>query len=226
VAFAEPVLRAETLRSQAIRAIRAAIITGALAPGEVHSARELAATFGVSATPVREALLDLAGERLVEPVLNKGFRVVAFSDDDLRELVQLRIFVEVPAVGAVAGLLGREAKIELAALAAEIEHHAERGDLGGFLDADRRFHLRLLEPLRNIRLIELIGQWRDQTRLYGLSRLVREGSLLVSAREHRAILEAVADCRRHDAEELTRQHLRHARGIWAGLPETGTDEGG
>src|SRR5579884_691600 len=105
VAFAERVLRTETLRSQAIQAIRAAIITGDLAPGEVHSARELATTFGVSATPVREAMLDLAREGLVEPVQNKGFRIVEISEADVGELVQLRMFVEIPAVGAVAGLL-------------------------------------------------------------------------------------------------------------------------
>ena len=73
MAIAERILRTETLRSQAIQAIRAAIIMGELAPGEVHSARELAGVLGVSATPVREALLELARERLVEPVQNKRF---------------------------------------------------------------------------------------------------------------------------------------------------------
>ena len=73
VAIAERVLRTETLRSQAIQAIRAAIIVGGLAPGEVHSARELAGVMGYSATPVREALLELARERLVEPVQKSRF---------------------------------------------------------------------------------------------------------------------------------------------------------
>ena len=222
VAFAERVLRTETLRSQAIQAIRAAIITGDLAPGEVHSARELATTFGVSATPVREAMLDLAREGLVEPVQNKGFRIVEISEADVGELVQLRMFVEIPAVGAVAGLLTEAAVADLTALANEIESCAERGLLGGFLDADRRFHLRLVEPLRNNRLLDLVGLWRDQTRLYGLTRLVQERSLLASAREHRQILDAVAHGRRREAEQLMRSHLQHTRGIWAGLPEAQT----
>jgi DNA-binding GntR family transcriptional regulator len=218
-AIAERILRTETLRSQAIRALRAAIITGELAPGEVHSARELARTFGVSATPIREALLELARERLVEPAQNKGFRIVEVSDRDLREIVQLRVLVEIPAVGEVAGMLDNDMVAELAALSAEIETCAEQGDLGGFLDADRRFHIRLVEPLGNSRLLELLGTWRDQTRLYGLTRLVQEHSLLATAREHKEILNAVAKGQRREAEELMRRHLRHARGIWAGLPE-------
>jgi DNA-binding GntR family transcriptional regulator len=219
VAIAERVLRTETLRSQAIQAIRAAIIVGELAPGEVHSARELAAAWGISATPVREALLELARERLVEPVQNRGFRVVEVSEDDLREIVQLRFFVEVPAVGDVTGRLDNDAKSELDSLIAEIETTAAKGDLSGYLDADRRFHIRLVEPLKNRRLAELLGLWRDQTRLWGLTRLVQEDSLLATAREHRAILRAVAGGGRAEVERLMREHLRHTRGIWAGLPE-------
>lgn len=219
VAIAERTLRIETLRSQAIRAIRAAIVTGELAPGEVHSARELAGVFGVSATPVREAMLELARERLVEPVQNKGFRITEVSETDLREIVQLRMFVEIPAVGSVVGKIDQKTAARLDSLAAEIEACADQGDLGGFLDADRRFHVALLEPLGNNRLLELLGLWRDQTRLYGLTRLVEEHSLVATAREHRLILEAVMTGQRRVAEQLMRQHLQHARGIWAGLPE-------
>jgi DNA-binding GntR family transcriptional regulator len=129
------------------------------------------------------------------------------------------MFVEIPAVGAVVGLLDETAVAELDGLARKLETCAEQGDLGGFLDADRRFHLRLVEPLANDRLLELIGLWRDQTRLYGLTRLVQEHSLVATAREHREILEAVVKGRRREAEQLMRQHLQHTRGIWAGLPE-------
>ncbi|HXW78931.1 MAG TPA: GntR family transcriptional regulator [Acidimicrobiales bacterium] len=225
VAIAEHVLRTETLRSQAIRAIRAAIIVGELAPGEVHSARELAAAWGISATPVREAFLELARERLVEPVQNRGFRIVEVSEEDLREIAQLRVFVEVPAVGGVTGLLDDEAKSELSALVDEIETSAGKGDLSGYLDADRRFHIRLVEPLQNRRLAELLGLWRDQARLWGMRRLVQEDSLLATACEHRAILGAVTSGKRADVERLMREHLRHTRGLWAGLPEPrlGTD---
>ncbi|HSA52260.1 MAG TPA: GntR family transcriptional regulator, partial [Yinghuangia sp.] len=66
-----------SLREQVARAIRAALVAGEMRPGVVYSAPGLATRFGVSATPVREALLDLAKDGLVEPVRNKGFRVRA-----------------------------------------------------------------------------------------------------------------------------------------------------
>ena len=70
----------QSLREQVGHALRAALVTGQLKPGEVYSAPGLAAQFGVSATPVREAMLDLAKEGLVEVARNKGFRVVAVGD--------------------------------------------------------------------------------------------------------------------------------------------------
>ena len=94
-----------------------------------------------------------------------------------------------------------------------------KNDLSGYLDADRRFHIKLVEPLRNRRLAELLGLWRDQTRLWGLTRLVQEDSLLATACEHRDILAAVTGGKRVEVERLMRAHLRHTRGIWAGLPE-------
>jgi DNA-binding GntR family transcriptional regulator len=69
------VLGHNSLREQVSHALRAALIAGELRPGVVYSAPVLAAGFGVSATPVREAMLDLAKEGLVEVVRNKGFRV-------------------------------------------------------------------------------------------------------------------------------------------------------
>ncbi|MFF4607591.1 GntR family transcriptional regulator, partial [Streptomyces sp. NPDC001339] len=62
----------ERLRDQVSHALRAALISGELRPGVVYSAPTLAGDFGISATPVREAMLDLAREGLVEPVRNKG----------------------------------------------------------------------------------------------------------------------------------------------------------
>jgi len=65
-----------SLRGEAVRRIRAAIIYGEIAPQEIHSAPALAARMGVSVTPVREALLELTSRGMVEQVRNRGFRVV------------------------------------------------------------------------------------------------------------------------------------------------------
>src|SRR4051812_40547668 len=86
------------LRDQVANALRAALIAGELRPGEVYSAPALAAEYGVSATPVREAMLDLAREGLVEAVRNKGFRITEMTERDLDEFTEIRALIEIPTV--------------------------------------------------------------------------------------------------------------------------------
>ena len=72
-----------SLREQVADALRAHLVSGRMRPGVLYSAPKLAAEFGVSATPVREAMLDLVSEGLVDVVRNKGFRVTHLSDAEL-----------------------------------------------------------------------------------------------------------------------------------------------
>src|SRR5258708_30619527 len=81
--------RRSNFRDQVAHALRAALIAGQLRPGELSSAPALAARLGVSATPVREAMLDLVREGLVETVSNKGFRVTAVTERQLDEYTHI-----------------------------------------------------------------------------------------------------------------------------------------
>jgi len=212
-------LKRSSFREQALREIRAGIITGTIEPGRIYSARALATDLGVSATPVREALLDLVRDGLVESVPNRGFRVTAPTDADLDEIFELRSLTEVPVTGIVAEQITPES-VQL--LRREVERGiaaADAGDLAEFLDADRNFHHGILELHGNRRLGELVDGLRLQTRLYGLPTLLQGGSLSASAREHADLLEALAAGNRRQAEDVMRRHLRHTRGIWAGLRE-------
>jgi DNA-binding GntR family transcriptional regulator len=212
-------LRSISLREQAREAIRASIITGVMEAGRVYSVPPLAEQLGVSLTPVREAMLDLVNERLLEPVRNKGFRVPVLSDQDLQDIFEIRTLLEASSVRRISGPMLAAKRAEFAELVHQIEDRAASGDLTGFLTADRQFHLGLLSMLGNQRLIELVGSLRDQTRLYGLADLVKSDRLMESAREHADILESLAEGNGAQAEALTRRHLEHTRGIWAGRSE-------
>jgi DNA-binding GntR family transcriptional regulator len=212
-------LTSTSLRQQAADVIRASILAGELGPGEIHSATTLAQRLGVSPTPVREAMLDLANGGLVEPVRNRGFRVLTPDDRDLDEISELRVMLEPPAMRWVVERATDEQLTELDAVVATIEERAESADVAGFLVADRAFHLGLLELLGNRRLVRLVAQLRDQTRLVGIAELAREGNLAASAREHRDILAALRARDAGAAEALMRKHLVHTRGIWAGRSE-------
>lgn len=127
-----------SVRAAVIQALRAALITGQMTPGEVYSAPALAAQFGVSPTPVREALLELAKEGFVATVPNKGFRVRELSDAELDEITQIRLYLEVPATVSV---IVRAAKRDLMALrpdALRIVDSAKSGDLIEYIEHDLR----------------------------------------------------------------------------------------
>src|SRR5215475_6337347 len=91
-------LQASSLRDQALRVIRARIISGAMRPGELYALGATATELGVSVTPVREAVLELARERLVELARNRGFRVREMTERELDEIVEFRRIIEVGAV--------------------------------------------------------------------------------------------------------------------------------
>jgi DNA-binding GntR family transcriptional regulator len=213
-------LRRTNLREEATRVIRARIVSGGLKPGTLYAIGPIARALGVSVTPVREALLDLANEELVEIVRNRGFRVTTLDNHDLDELVDVRTMLEVPAMGRLAALQPRPDLSELRGLAHHIETCAARGDLVEFLAHDRDLHLRLLAMLGNRRLVQIVGRLRDQTRLYGLLRLAGSERLLESAREHDQLLSAIEAGDEEGAGRLMTQHLRHTRGLWAGREET------
>src|SRR3954452_937368 len=208
-----------SLREQAQQVIRASILAGELAAGEIYSASTLAERLGVSPTPVREAMLELANGGLVEPVRNRGFRILTPDEGDLDEISALRIMLEAPSMRTVVERATDAQLRDLRELVTRIEAAAADADVAGFLLADRAFHLGMLELTGNGRLVRLVAQLRDQTRIAGISELAREGNLMRSAAEHRDILDALVERDADKAQELMKRHLIHTRGIWAGRAE-------
>lgn len=209
-----------SLRDRVSEALRAALVSGQMRPGEVYSAPVLAQRFGVSATPVREAMLDLVKQGLVETVRNKGFRVCELSDDELDEITHLRELIEVPTVERLAKTCSPETFEPLRPLAEEIVESAATGDLITYLEADRRFHLELLGLAGNRRLVALVDELRSRSRLYGLQALADRGVLVDSAEEHVRLLELLTAGDANGAGDLMRRHVGHLRGSWAGRPES------
>lgn len=208
-----------SLRDRIGKSLSAAIISGELAPGTLVSVPTLASQFDVSATPVREAMLDLEQRGFVESVRNKGFRVIELSRNDLREIVELRQLIEVPTMRSLAGSFPVATLPQWRALAAQIAVHAKNANLTGFIESDRDFHLGLLGLYGNVRLVEMVRELRLQTRMVNLARMRQSRELLESAREHDLMLDLLELGDGAALEELTISHLDHVVGWWAPQPE-------
>jgi DNA-binding GntR family transcriptional regulator len=208
-----------SLRGRIGESLSAAIISGELAPGTLVSVPTLAAQFEVSATPVREAMLDLEQRGFVASVRNKGFRVTDVSEKDLREIVELRQLLEVPAMRSLAASFPTETLPTWREIADEITAHADSGNLTGFIERDRDFHLGLLELYGNSRLVEAVRELRQQTRMVNLVRMKESNKLHDSAAEHHLMLELLERGDGEALEQLIIVHLSHVVAWWSGEPD-------
>ncbi len=213
------IVNKRSYRDQVRRALEAALVAGELKPGELYSAPLLGERFGVSATPVREAMLELVKDGFVVTERNRGFRVIEMSERDLDEISQIRLMLEVPATVDVVKIISPEVLDRLDEVADEIVDAAARGDLIDYLDTDRRFHVELISQLGNGRLTELVDRLRRQTRLFGLDALAVTGKLVASAEEHHELVEAIRARDTTGTRRLMSSHIKHIRGLWVGRDE-------
>ncbi|MFD6880686.1 MULTISPECIES: GntR family transcriptional regulator [unclassified Streptomyces] len=208
---APKVLR-HSVRAQVLDALRAALVEGELAPGEIYSGPALGERFGVSATPVREAMQQLALEGAVECLPNRGFRVLTRTPRSLAELAEVRALLEVPVMLRLARTVAVETWESLRSRALATAEAAAAGDLPGYAAADRAFHRAVLSLAGNAELVRLTEELhrRAQWPLPGAPR-VRRADLVADAAEHSALLEALIAGDLPVVESLVREHFAGAR---------------
>jgi DNA-binding GntR family transcriptional regulator len=199
----------QNLREQVLQQVRAEIISGQSMPGSLYSVPSLAASLGVSTTPVREALLELTRNGLIEPIRNRGFKVVEPTLEELRNVFDLRELLELHAAAIVARLPQKDLR-GLVALADDIARAVRTEDLKLYLQADRSFHRLFTAAAGNQRLTEMVMGLRDQMRLYGIKSRAGLERQSASTAEHYQIIELATT---GDAEGLTKL-LRHHIRAW------------
>ncbi|MFD8982855.1 GntR family transcriptional regulator [Streptomyces sp. NPDC059564] len=204
---AQKVLR-HSVRGQILDALRAALVDGDLVPGEIYSGPALGERFGVSATPVREAMQQLALEGAVECLPNRGFRVLSRTPRALAELAEVRALIEVPVMLRLARAVPAATWESLRPAALATAEAAAAGDLPGYADADRAFHRAVLSLADNGQLVQIAEELhrRAQWPLPGAPR-VRRADLVADAAEHSALLEALIARDLPVVESLVREHF-------------------
>ncbi|WP_341895663.1 GntR family transcriptional regulator [Ferrovibrio terrae] len=203
-------------RSQTRRAydeLKRRILDNELPPGTQALEQQTAEWLGMSRTPVREALIRLAQEGMVEVRPRHGMRVLPIAIADLREIYDLLAGLEATAVDILArrGLNAVEAA-ELEGLLTGMTAALDAGDLATWAEGDARFHRRIVEMSGNQRLIMMVETIREQSHRARMATLQLRPKPVASNEEHAAV---VAALRRRDGEaavKLLRAHrLRSAR---------------
>lgn len=207
---AQKVLR-HSVRGQILDALRAALVDGELVPGEIYSGPALGERFGVSATPVREAMQQLALEGAVECLPNRGFRVLSRTPRALAELAEVRALIEVPVMLRLARTVPAATWESLRPAALATAEAAAAGDLPGYADADRAFHRAVLSLADNGQLVQIAEELhrRAQWPLPGAPR-ARRADLVADAAEHSALLDALIARDLPVVESLVREHFAGA----------------
>ncbi|GGJ34000.1 GntR family transcriptional regulator [Streptomyces brasiliensis] len=209
-----PAVQRASVRGQILDALRSALVTGELKPGEVYSAPALGERFGVSATPVREAMQHLAREGAVEVVPNRGFRVIRRGARELSELAEVRALIEVPVMLRLARTVPGERWAELRPLAEATVRAASTGCRATYAESDRAFHRAVLSLAGNEQLVQIADDLRRRAQwpLIGAQPRLARAELLADASEHTALLEALIARDLDVVPALVTEHFRGGAG--------------
>jgi DNA-binding GntR family transcriptional regulator len=212
-----------SLRDRAYRYLQGKMLSGELAPGARISEEALAAELGISRTPMREAVKQLAHEGLLEAVPRVGTIVRKPDRREIEELYELREALEGYAVERAAARAGREDlealqrfHDEIGAVAGELKAGGKRALEGAllrrFLAADLGFHLRLLEAAGNRRMVKAAAESRVLGGIFGTRRQEHTAEVVTEAwRFHHRILSAVRRSDGRLARKLVVEHIRTSK---------------
>ncbi|MDI6754984.1 MAG: GntR family transcriptional regulator [Thermodesulfobacteriota bacterium] len=211
-----PLARPRSLSEMAYENIKNSILNGKLVAGQIYSELELARGLGISRTPVREALLKLAAENFIVFHPQKGISVKYFSKEDIENSYDLRQAIEEAALRKTIDKLSREQVQKARSIVAEQEECIRNGyDEKLFLEIDRRFHFFLIEASGNRFMMQTYNQLRDFLIISAKEALMKKGRAQEVIREHKAMVEALAQKDFKKAQEGLTNHLNKSK--WSAL---------
>lgn len=187
-------LAPRALYEEVAELLRQRIFNRELEPGSWIDELKIAQDYGISRTPMREALKVLATEGLVTMKVRRGAYVTEVSERDLADVYHLLSLLESDAAGVVAQTATHAQIAELQALHQELEQAArpEQLDRQRFFEINERFHMRLLEIADNRWRNQMVADLRKVMKLNRHNSLLKSGRIQESLNEHRAIMAALA----------------------------------
>jgi DNA-binding GntR family transcriptional regulator len=199
-------LAPRALYEEVAELLRQRIFRRELEPGSWIDEVKLSQEYGISRTPLREALKVLAAEGLVTMKMRRGAYVTEVSEQDLAEVYHLLSLLESDAAAVVAAQATDAELKELQKLHKELEGAAR--DRERFFALNERFHMRLLELAGNRWRNQMVADLRKVMKLNRHNSLLKAGRVEESLQEHRAVMDALA---KRDAEGVRARMQEHFR---------------
>jgi len=205
------------LYEQVAERLRSRIFAHELAPGSWIDEQALALEYGISRTPLREALKVLAAEGLVVLKPRRGCYVTELSEQDIDEVFPVMAMLEGRVAEEAARRITSADFLRLSAIHDELEKHVTANNADRFFEANQRFHTALQEIAGNRYLAQLIDDARKVIKLTRRDSLRLEGRLKQSLVEHRGILDALRERNPELARQCMHDHLLSGRAALARL---------
>ena len=204
-------LTPRALYEEVAELLRQRIFARELAPGSWIDEMRLADEYGISRTPLREALKVLATEGLVTMKMRRGAYVTEVNDKDQRDVYHLLSLLESDAAGVVAAQASDLELTELESIHQELS--AAVGNTDKFFAINERFHMRLLEIANNRWRDQMVADLRKVMKLNRHNSLLKSGRIEESLREHQALLAALLA--RDVSASVARMQTHFANGLEA-----------
>jgi DNA-binding GntR family transcriptional regulator len=200
--------------------LKSDILENRLPPGLMVPEPEIAHRLGMSRTPVREALITLQSEGLVELIPRRGVRILPISPKDMCEIYELLTLLEPEAAADLAEQTENGGTIAaLEDSTAEMEQALRENDLDRWAKADDAFHRELLRAKGNRRLLVFVSNLFDQAHRARMVTLRLRALPWQSTEEHRAILTAISNGNADEARAIFRLHRERAADELLGVLE-------
>jgi DNA-binding GntR family transcriptional regulator len=191
--------------------LREAILAGHLRPGDRLAEEQLAREFGVSRTPIREAIFRLEAEHFAIRVVRRGLVVRTIPEEQVLEVYTVRAALDQLAAALAAQHATVPERARLHWLNDQFEAAAERGDPGYMAELNIQFHEALCEAAHNGMLLHFVREIHDWVRRFGETTFSQPGRATAAIAEHRAMVEAIEHGRADAAGRLAAEHMHIAR---------------
>lgn len=199
-----------SLQGRVYYEIHEGILTGKYQKGEELREKTLGEAFGVSRTPVREALRQLELEGLVQMIPNKGAVVVGLSSKDIKDIYEIRSRLEGLCAKWATQNVTEEKLAELESNVELSEFHAAKGRYAQVVELDNEFHNQLYDMADSQMLYRTLAGFHHYLEILRKKTLSSKERVCESIQEHRAILEAIKRKDENQAEELASIHMVNA----------------